>query len=267
MSTACLGDHFDIHGGGMDLKFPHHENEIAQSVAATGDKFVNTWMHVGFVRLNEEKMSKSLGNFFTVRDILAKFPPEVVRYFILASHYRSPLDYSDEHLHAAWSALDRFYIALRGLMPSAVSEGDDFEARFHAALEDDFNIPKAFAELSGLVTEINKAKDSGDVAKAAQYAAMLRKLGGILGMFQQNPEEHLKRGHIVDAAALTTGGSTVRGQGEAVLGERAIDELVARRQEARRRKNWVESDRIRDQLKAQGIILEDTAGQTTWRRQ
>lgn len=266
MATSCLGNHFDIHGGGMDLKFPHHENEIAQSEGATGEKFVNIWMHVGFVRVDQQKMSKSLGNFFTVREVLAKFPPQVVRYFILASHYRSPLDYSDENLHAAWSALDGFYIALRDLTPADVAEGDEFEARFHNAMEDDFNTPKAIAELSGLATEINKAKASGDVAKAARHAAMLRKLGEILGLLQQNPEEHLKRGHIVGVSALAAGSATVRGQGAVMLAERAIEDMIARRQEARRQKNWAESDRIRDELKKAGVVLEDTGGRTTWRR-
>src|SRR3989344_4458979 len=188
MSTACLGSHFDIHGGGMDLKFPHHENEIAQSEAASGGKFVNTWMHVGFVRLNEEKMSKSLGNFFTVREVLKKFDPEVVRYFILASHYRSPLDYSDESLHAAKSALDGFYIALRGLQPDMAAAGGGHEARFHAAMEDGFNTPRAFAELAELAHAINRAKSAGATAEADRLGGVLRRLGGVLGLLQHDPE-------------------------------------------------------------------------------
>jgi cysteinyl-tRNA synthetase len=253
MATNCLGNHFDIHGGGLDLRFPHHENEIAQSEAATGEKFANTWMHVGFVRVAEEKMSKSLGNFFTVREVLAKFQAEVVRYFILASHYHSPLDYSDETLRAARSALDGFYIALRGLPQTEQLEGDEHEARFHNAMEDDFSTPKAFAELQALVTEINKAKTSGDLQKAARLGAMLRKLGKILGLFQRNPDEYLKGGS--DGAQADEG-----------MNDAAIDTLIAKRIQARKDKNWAESDRIRDELKSAGVILEDGPGGTTWRR-
>jgi cysteinyl-tRNA synthetase len=250
MATSCLGHHFDIHGGGLDLRFPHHENEIAQSEAATGEKFANTWMHVGFVRVAEEKMSKSLGNFFTVREVLSKFAPEVVRYFILASHYHSPLDYSDDNLRAARSALDGFYIALRGLPQTGGLEGDEFEARFHNMMEDDFNTPKAFAELSALVTDINKAKAAGELDKAARLGAMLRKLGKVLGLFQRDPEEHLK------------GGAGDRGG----LSDADIDALIAKRLQARKEKNWAESDRIRDELKNSGVILEDGPGGTVWRR-
>ena len=250
MASACLGNHFDIHGGGMDLKFPHHENEIAQSEGATGEKFVNTWMHVGFVRIDQEKMSKSLGNFFTVREVLDKFPAEVVRYFILASHYRSPLDYSDDDMRAAKNALDGYYIALRGLAAVENEEGDEFEARFHNAMEDDFNTPKAFAELAGLVTEINTAKAAGAADKAARLGALLRRLGGVLGLFQQDPEAYLKGGEG------SAGG----------LDDAAVEALMAQRAEARRTKNWAESDRLRDELKSNGIILEDGAGGTAWRR-
>jgi cysteinyl-tRNA synthetase len=252
MATNCLGNHFDIHGGGLDLRFPHHENEIAQSEAATGEKFVETWMHVGFVRVAEEKMSKSLGNFFTVREVLSKFSAEVVRFFILASHYHSPLDYSDESLRAARSALDGFYIALRGLSQTEKLEGDEFEARFHNAMEDDFATPKAFAELQGLVTEINKAKKAGELDQAAHLGAMLRKLGRILGLFQRDPDEYLKSG----------------GDGVQIgdMDDAAVDALVARRIQARKEKNWAESDRIRDALKDAGVILEDGPNGTTWRR-
>ncbi len=255
MATTCLGNHFDIHGGGMDLKFPHHENEIAQSEGATGEKFATTWMHVGFVRVAEEKMSKSLGNFFTVREVLAQFPAEVVRYFILASHYRSPLDYSDDNLRAAKSALDGFYIALRGLEPSTIVEGDEFEARFHNVMEDDFNTPKAFAEFSALATAINREKAAGDMAKAARLAAMLRRLGAILGLFQQNSEDYLKGG-AEGVVSDASGG----------LDDAAVEVLIAARIHARKEKNWAESDRIRDQLKQAGIILEDSGGGTSWRR-
>ncbi len=248
MSTACLGSHFDIHGGGMDLKFPHHENEIAQSEGATGEKFVNTWMHVGFVRVNQEKMSKSLGNFFTVREVLKAYDPEVLRYFILASHYRSPLDYSDENLKAAKSALDGFYIALRGVPTGVAPKESDYAKRFHEAMEDDFNTPAALAGLFDLARALNKAH--GDTAQAARLGAELRTLGGVLGLLQRNPEEYLRAG-VTDA-----------------LGEADIEALIARRIEARKNRNWAESDRIRDELKAKGVLLEDVAGgKTVWRRQ
>jgi cysteinyl-tRNA synthetase len=250
MSTTCLGNHFDIHGGGMDLKFPHHENEIAQSEASTGEKFANTWMHVGFVRLNEEKMSKSLGNFFTVREVLKKFDPEVVRYFILGSHYRSPLDYSDETLQGAKGALTRLYLALKDL-PAAGAEGPGaaaYEERFYAAMDDDFNTPGAMAVLFDLARDVNKLREDG-LAAAAPLGACLRRLGGILGLLQREPQAFLQGGA---ANGLT---------------DEEIEALIARRTEARRQKNWAESDRIRDELKAQGVILEDKGGQTAWRRQ
>ncbi len=249
MSTTCLGSHFDIHGGGMDLKFPHHENEIAQSEAATGEPFVNTWMHVGFVRLNEEKMSKSLGNFFTVREVLKKFEPEVVRYFILGSHYRSPLDYSDENLQGAKSALTRLYLALKDLAPAG--EGGAaaaYEEKFQAAMDDDFNTPGALAVLFELARDINKLREDGSAA-AAPLGAVLRRLGGVLGLLQNDPQAFLRGG---------AGGGLTDAQ---------IEALIARRAEARKNKNWAESDRLRDELKAQGVILEDTAGRTSWRRQ
>ncbi len=249
MSTACLGKHFDIHGGGMDLKFPHHENEIAQSEAATGAKFVNTWMHVGFVRLDQEKMSKSLGNFFTVREVLKKYDPEVVRYFILGSHYRSPLDYSDENLQGAKSALTRLYLALKDLPAVAGAVDAGYEERFHAAMDDDFNTPGAFAVLFELARDINKLREEGKLAAAAPLGASLRRLAGVLGLLQREPQAFL-RGGAADG-----------------LTDAQIEALVARRTEARRNKNWAESDRIRDELKVQGIILEDTGGKTAWRRQ
>jgi cysteinyl-tRNA synthetase len=255
MSTTCLGHHFDIHGGGMDLKFPHHENEIAQSEGATGEKFVNTWMHVGFVRVNQEKMSKSLGNFFTVREVLKQFAPEVVRYFILASHYRSPLDYSDESLHAAKQALDGFYLALRGLPGAAAGTAPrDYQERFGAAMDDDFNTPKALAELAALMHEVNRAKIAGDAARAATLGGELKRLGGTMGLFQNKPEEHLRHAPVVQPAA-------------AGLDDAAIERLVARRADARRARDFAESDRLRDELQRRGVILEDGPGGTTWRRQ
>lgn len=262
MSTACLGRHFDLHGGGMDLMFPHHENEIAQSEAATGEKFVNTWMHVGFVRVNEEKMSKSRGNFFTVGEVLKQFKPEVVRYFILASHYRSPLDYSEDNLRAAKVTLDGFYIALRNVAPQAPAETGPAETagRFFEAMDDDFNTARALAELSGLARELNRAKTAGDAARAARIAASVIRLGGILGLFQEDPETYLKDG------SNTAGGTRGSAAGSA-LSDADIDALVTRRTQARQNRDWAASDRIRDLLKAQGVVLEDVAGgATVWRR-
>ena len=248
MSTSCLGNHFDIHGGGMDLKFPHHENEIAQSEGATGGRFVNTWMHVGFVRVDQEKMSKSLGNFFTVREVLKQYDPEVLRYFILASHYRSPLDYADENLKAAKSALDGLYIALRGIAPGTVGE-NEHTRRFHAAMDDDFNTSAALAVLFDIAHALNKARAS-DPAAAARLAGELRALGGILGVLTRDPEDYLRGGDVE-------------------IGEESqISVLISQRDAARQRRDWAEADRLRDALKAKGVLLEDVpGGKTVWRRQ
>ncbi len=248
MSTRCLGDHFDIHGGGMDLKFPHHENEIAQSEAATGHHFVNLWMHNGFVQVDEEKMSKSLGNFFTVREILARYRPEEVRYFILASHYRSPLNYTEDNLDQARNALARLYTALRGLPTNDAAGDTEFNARFHAAMDDDFNTPGAVAVLFDLAHEVNRLR-ADDAARAAELAAELRRLGGVLGVLQDDPEAYLQAG----------GGA---GQ----LQAEEIDALLQKRNQARADRDWAEADRIRDLLKDNGVVLEDGAGGTTWRR-
>jgi cysteinyl-tRNA synthetase len=248
MSTCCLGNHFDIHGGGLDLQFPHHENEIAQSEGATGEKFVNLWMHNGFVRVNEEKMSKSLGNFFTIREVLKLYDPEVVRYFILASHYRSPLNYSDESLEQAKSALTRLYTALKDLPAAPAPAASDSERRFNEAMDDDFNTPLALAELFNLASDINKARAS-EPAQAAALGALLRKLGGILGILQRSADDYLKSG-------APAGG----------LSNEAIEALIQQRLAARAARNWAESDRIRDELKTQGVLLEDGKGGTTWRR-
>ncbi|MCF7993193.1 MAG: cysteine--tRNA ligase [Thiohalocapsa sp.] len=250
MSTCCLGNHFDIHGGGADLQFPHHENEIAQSEGATGEPFVNVWMHNGFVRVNEEKMSKSLGNFFTVRDILKEYQAEEIRYFILTSHYRSPLNYDDEHLKNARAALTRLYTALRGLPQADAAGGETFRARFDAAMDDDFNTPEALAVLFDLAREINRVR-AADEAAAAALAAQLRDLGGALGLLGQDPEAYLRAG---------------TGAGEAVLSDAEIETLIGARNAARKAKNWAEADRIRDQLQDAGIVLEDAAGGTSWRR-
>ncbi len=252
MSTRCLGDHFDIHGGGMDLKFPHHENEIAQSEAATGHKFVNVWMHNGFVRVNEEKMSKSLGNFFTVREILTRYRPEEVRYFILASHYRSPLNYTEDNLDQARAALARLYTALRGLSAAAQTD-EDYRQRFNAAMDDDFNTAEALSVLFSLANECNRAR-TADPARAEQLATTLRRLGGLLGILQDDPDSYLQA--VPAAGAEQAGPETMQ-----------IEALIAQRLAARQARNWAESDRIRDLLKTQGVVLEDGAQGTTWRRQ
>jgi cysteinyl-tRNA synthetase len=248
MSTCCLGNHFDIHGGGLDLQFPHHENEIAQSEGATGEKFVNLWMHNGFVRVDDEKMSKSLGNFFTIREVLKKYDPEVVRYFILASHYRSPLNYGDESLEQAKSALTRLYTALKDLPQASAPTASDHERRFNDAMDDDFNTPIAVSVLFDLARDINKLR-ADDPTQAAVLGALLCRLGGILGILQRTADDYLKAGS-------TAGG----------LSDVDIDALIAQRIAARKAKNFAESDRIRDELKAKGVILEDGPGGTTWRR-
>ena len=250
MSTCCLGNTFDIHGGGQDLQFPHHENEIAQSEAATGEKFVHTWMHNGFVRIDDEKMSKSLGNFFTVREILERYRAEDVRYFILASHYRSPLNYSDQVLDSAAAALNRLYNALRGIEIGEMdSSSDEYVSRFNEAMNEDFNTPEAIAVLFDLANQINKLKNSEPV-RAASLAATLKHLGGILGLLQESPEVYLK------STAHSDDG----------LSDQQIDELITQRSLAKADKNWAEADRLRDELNAQGIELEDKAGVTSWRR-
>jgi cysteinyl-tRNA synthetase len=252
MSTRFLGNHFDIHGGGLDLQFPHHENEIAQSEGCTGEHFVNYWMHNGFVRINEEKMSKSLGNFFTLREVLERYQGEEIRAFILSSHYRSPLNYSDEQLDNARQALTRLYTALRGLELDGVEPpaNTEYEQRFMAAMNDDFNTAEALAAMFDLARDINKARET-DVEQARQLAALLRQLGGILGLLQAEPESYLKGGDTASAGGLS---------------DDEINTMIEARQQARAEKNWAESDRIRDQLQDAGIILEDGPQGTTWRR-
>jgi cysteinyl-tRNA synthetase len=248
MSTECLGDHFDIHGGGQDLQFPHHENEIAQSEAATGHKFVNLWMHNGFVRVDEEKMSKSLGNFFTIREILEKYDAESVRYFIVASHYRSPLNYSDESLDNARAALTRLYSSLRGLPQVAAGDaGDGFRRRFEAAMEDDFNTPEALAVLFELAREINRERDANP-SVAGSLGTLLRELGGLLGLLSRSPEEFL---HSEADEGLPAG---------------EIEALIEQRTAARARRDWAEADRIRNRLQDEGVELEDGPAGTSWRR-
>ena len=242
MSTTCLGNHFDIHGGGMDLQFPHHENEIAQSEGTTGEKFVNIWMHNGFVRINDEKMSKSLGNFFTVREVLDKYQPEVLRYFILTSHYRSPLNYSDADLESAKQALTRLYTALRGLSIDDSGLNESYNQRFKTVMDDDFNTPEALAILFELSHAVNKAR-TDNLSLANQLASELKRLGNILGLLQTDPEEFL--------------------QGKK---QDSIEQLIAERLAARQNRDWAAADRIRDELQEQGIILEDNAQGTTWRK-
>lgn len=255
MSRRYLSDNFDIHGGGADLQFPHHQNEVAQSEAACGCKFVNYWMHVGFVRVDNEKMSKSLGNFFTVREVLKKYDPEVVRYFILASHYRSPLNYSEENLENAKSALSRLYLALRGVVKTdgfAASDtstaADDYREKFQQAMNDDFNTPEALAILFDLAREINRLRDANQEQPAMHLAKALREMGAIFGILQNAPEKFLQQGAVADADIA-----------------RQIEGLIAARNDARKNKNWAEADKIRKQLDDMGIVLEDTASGTTWR--
>lgn len=250
MSTCCLGNHFDIHGGGGDLQFPHHENEIAQSEGATGETYVNTWMHVGFVQVNEEKMSKSLGNFFTIRDVLRHYPAEVLRYFIIASHYRSPLNYSSEALDNARVSLERFYTALAGFdLLSAIEPASTaaFEARFSAAMDDDFNTPEALAVLFEIARDINRLKvQQPDVA--AGYAALLRRLGGILGLLQQ------------DATTFRQGGAS---DADFVA---EVEAVIAAIVEARKARDFARSDNLRDELKGRGVIVEFTREGIKWRK-
>ena len=252
MSTRFLGNHFDIHGGGLDLQFPHHENEIAQSEGCTGEHFVNYWMHNGFVRINEEKMSKSLGNFFTLREVLERYQGEEIRAFILSSHYRSPLNYSDEQLDNARQALTRLYTMLRGLETDGVEAlvDSDYEQRFMAAMNDDFNTAEALAAMFDLARDLNKTRET-DVEQASRLAALLRQLGGVLGLLQAEPEAYLKGGDGASAGGLS---------------DAEINSMIEARQQARAEKNWAESDRIRGQLQDAGIILEDGPQGTTWRR-
>ncbi len=249
MSTDCLGDHFDIHGGGLDLQFPHHENEIAQSEAATGCKFVNYWIHNGFVQINEEKMSKSLGNFFTLREVMKTYAPETIRYFILASHYRSPLNYADQNLDGAKLALERFYTALRDVNAATVTDGGEYQQRFRTAMDDDFNTPEALAVLFEIATALNRAKTDQQHPLASQLAGNLRYLAGVIGLLQSDAETFLK------------GIATDDG-----LSDEQIEALIQQRIDAKQAKQWSEADRIRDELQTQGVMLEDGASGTRWRR-
>lgn len=242
MSTKCLGNHFDIHGGGMDLSFPHHENEIAQSECATGEHYVNTWMHCGFVRVDDEKMSKSLNNFFTIREVLKVYHPEVIRYFLLSSHYRSPVNYSEENLQAAKASVGRLYSAVEAVEPGTAVENSPFEAEFIDVMNDDFNTPKAMAVLFELAKEVNKTKEAG-------LCGLLVKLANQIGLLMQTPEAFFKSQ-----------------PSDSELSDEQIEALIEERRNARAEKNFARSDEIRDQLAEQGIELLDTAEGTSWRR-
>ncbi|MEM5553142.1 cysteine--tRNA ligase [Pseudoalteromonas neustonica] len=247
MSSKHLGEHFDIHGGGSDLQFPHHENEIAQSCCANNGKYVNTWIHTGMVQVNKEKMSKSLDNFFTVREVLKQYDPESVRYFLISGHYRSQLNYSQENLDQARSSLERIYTALRGVEPiNCDLAGNEYVAKFRKAMDDDFNTPEALPVLFELAKELNRVKDS-ETAQAGQLAFVLRSLGEVLGVAQQTPEAFLQGAQADDEVAQ-------------------IEALIVKRNDARASKDWAAADEARDALNALGVILEDSAGKTTWRK-
>ena len=243
MSCELLGQRFDIHGGGADLQFPHHENEIAQSQGALGeDSFARYWMHNGFINVDNEKMSKSLGNFFTIRDVLKRYDAETIRFFVVRSHYRSPLNYSDVHLDDARAALKRLYTALQSVPPAPVL-GIDWStpqaARFQSAMNEDFGTPEAVAVLFDLASEVNRSKD-------AVLAALLKSLAGVLGLLQQEPTAYLQAGSELDESAIMT--------------------LIEQRQAAKEDKNFAEADRIRQELFAKGVVLKDSPSGTTWER-
>ncbi len=239
MACQLLGQTFDIHGGGADLQFPHHENEIAQSEGANGQPFARNWMHNGFINVDNEKMSKSLGNFFTIRDVLKAFDAETVRFFVVRSHYRSPLNYSDVHLNDAKGALKRLYTALQAVPPAevAIDWADPMAARFKAAMDEDFGTPDAVAVLFELASEVNRSQ-------SAERAGLLKALGGLLGLLQTDPTAYLQSG--------------------AGLDEAAIQAQIQARADAKKTKNFAEADRIRNELLAQGIVLKDSATGTTW---
>ncbi|OZI14366.1 cysteine--tRNA ligase [Sodalis-like symbiont of Philaenus spumarius] len=246
MNGRQLGHHFDIHGGGSDLIFPHHENEIAQSTCAHAGPYVNVWMHTGMVMVDREKMSKSLGNFFTVRDVLRYYNAETVRYFLMSGHYRSQLNYSEDNLKQAHAALERLYIALRGTDATAVpAGGDHFVTQFTAAMDDDFNTPEAYSVLFDIAREVNRLKSEQPTA-AQGMAATLRQLAGVLGLLEQEPAAFLQQGTAEDRAM--------------------IEVLIQQRNDARKARQWALADEARDKLTVLGIVLEDDPQGTSWRR-
>ncbi len=247
MNSKHLGTHFDIHGGGSDLTFPHHENEIAQSCCAFDTPYVNYWVHSGMVQVDNEKMSKSLGNFFTVRDVLKQYDAESVRYFLLSGHYRSQLNYTEDNLKQAKASLERLYTSLRGIEANLEVNLEEFSevAKFKLAMDDDFNTPEALSVLFELAKELNKQEDQ---TKASDIAGVLVKLGEVLGILQTNPEQFLKGDQADDEVAQ-------------------IEALIAKRNQARADKDWGAADEARDALTAMGIVLEDGAQGTTWRKQ
>ena len=247
MAAGILGQPFDIHGGGMDLKFPHHENEIAQSEAAHHCAFANTWMHAGLLNVNGEKMSKSLNNFFTIQDVMAKYPVEVIRYFMLSSHYRSPVDYSPENMEKATQGLTRLYTSMRGF-PTVTVTVTVTDNTFINAMNDDFNTPIAFSVLFDLAKEINILREKNNLEAAATLASQLKQFGEIFGILQQNPEEFLQ-GNVTDDFSAT------------------VEKLISERALAKKNKNYSEADRIRNELQKLNVVIEDSASGTTWRRQ
>ncbi|WP_296284565.1 cysteine--tRNA ligase [uncultured Acinetobacter sp.] len=256
MSTCCLGNHFDIHGGGSDLMFPHHENEIAQSEASTDEQYVNYWMHVGFINVDGEKMSKSLGNFFTIRDVMEKFHPEVIRYFIVSSHYRSPVNFSDFALKEAKTTLSRFYHAFKAYQQvygtkTVTTLDTSFVERFNAAMSDDFNTAEAIAVLFEIIKELNRAVKEENEAQATIFYSTLRHLTNILALVQYDVDEFLK--------------SDI-GQEQLGLSEAEIEDLIQQRVDAKKNKDFANADAIRQSLLDQGVVLEDTRQGTVWRR-
>ncbi|CAH0526397.1 cysteine--tRNA ligase [Vibrio hippocampi] len=249
MNSSILGDHFDIHGGGSDLQFPHHENEIAQSCCAHDTQYVNTWMHSGMVMVDKEKMSKSLGNFFTIRDVLNHYDAETVRYFLMSGHYRSQLNYSEENLDQARAGLERLYTSLRGLDAHAepTTHGEEYVTRFTTAMNDDFNTPEAYSVLFDMAREINRLK-TVDVVQASQLGALMRELADVIGILHQDPDAFLKG----DA-----------GNNDEVA---EIEALIKLRNDSRASKDWANADMARDKLTEMGIVLEDGPEGTTWRR-
>jgi len=251
MTKSCLGAHFDIHGGGPDLPFPHHENEIAQSEAANGCHYVNYWIHAGALRVDGEKMSKSLGNFFTIRDVLEKYHPEVVRYLLVASHYRSPINYSEDSLIEARAGLERFYSALRPYAAVPATDfvdmgGSPYYQAFVEAMNDDFNTRVALASLYDLVRELNSCKDPD---QAQRLAGELKAMGEILGILREDPEQFLQAGS------------------DDTISAGAVEALIQERLDAKKAKNFARADEIRDELQAQGVVLEDSPQGTQWRRE